>query len=70
MILLLPLLAIAVFLALWLSRRGSTLTRQCLWREHRAEALWRCAACGAETPSTGGKPRHCLRVQPDPNTPG
>jgi len=62
MILLLPLLAIAVFLALWLSRRNSTLTRQCLWREQRAEGLWRCASCGAETPATGAKaPRHCLR---------
>lgn len=61
MILLLPLLAIAVFLALALMRRGSTLTRACLWRKHRAEGLWRCAACGAETADTGRPPRQCLR---------
>jgi len=72
MLLLLPLLAIAVFLALWLMRRGSTLTRQCVWRQHRAEGLWRCAACGAETPDSGKPPRHCLRapVPLGPNTPG
>lgn len=61
MLLLLPLLALAVLLYLWLSRRGSTLTRQCLWRQNRARGLWRCAACGAETPDTERPPRHCLR---------
>ena len=61
MILLLPLLAIGVFLYLWLSRRGSTLTRHCLWRQHRAEGLWRCAACGAEMGDTKAQPRQCLR---------
>ncbi|SEN92926.1 hypothetical protein SAMN04488103_109104 [Gemmobacter aquatilis] len=61
MLLLIPLLALAVFLFLWLSRRGSSLTRQCLWREHRAEDLWRCAACGAICHPEKGAPRHCLR---------
>ncbi|MBL8562513.1 MAG: hypothetical protein JNN06_09545 [Gemmobacter sp.] len=64
MILLLPLLAIGVFLYLWLSRRGSTLTRHCLWRLHRAEGVWRCAACGAESAGGPTAPRHCLRPPP------
>ncbi len=61
MFLLLPLLALAVLLYLWLSRRGSTLTRQCRWREQRSEGLWRCAACGATCRIDKGSPRHCLR---------
>lgn len=61
---LLPLGLIAVFVALWLMRRRSTLTRQCLWRLDRATAPdhWRCAACGAEVDLPGGKtPRDCLK---------
>jgi len=60
MILLLPLLGLAVVLYLWLSRRGSTLTRDCRWREYRAEGAWRCAACGAAWRGAG-TPRDCLR---------
>lgn len=60
---LLLLLLIAVLLYLWLSRRNSTLTRQCLWRADRKQGPdhWRCAACGAECVTEPGKsPRHCL----------
>ncbi|RID92509.1 hypothetical protein D2N39_07660 [Gemmobacter lutimaris] len=59
--LLLLLLAVGVFGYMWLSRRNSTLTRQCRWREHRAEGLWRCAACGATCQPAKGAPRDCLR---------
>ncbi|OYU16607.1 MAG: hypothetical protein CFE34_20145, partial [Rhodobacteraceae bacterium PARR1] len=57
------LLLIGVFLFLWLSRRGSTLTRQCRWRLDRTAGpqVWRCAVCGAQTETTGGtSPRQCL----------
>ena len=60
------LLAIAVFLYLWLSRRGSTLTRQCLWRESRAEGIWRCAACGAHLPCPIAARRGIACVHADP----
>lgn len=63
------LLGVSVFLYLWLSRRNSTLTRECLWREDRPANLWRCAACGAECRPEKGAPRHCLRNTP-PNPPG
>jgi hypothetical protein len=59
--LLLLLLGISVFLYLWLTRRNSTLTRDCRWREDRAAGLWRCAACGAECRPEKGPPRDCLR---------
>ncbi|WP_234870082.1 hypothetical protein [Alitabrizicola rongguiensis] len=61
---LLPLGLIAVFLALWLMRRNSSLTRGCLWRLDRTVAPnhWRCAACGAEIDLPPGKaPRDCLK---------
>ncbi|NEY90777.1 hypothetical protein [Tabrizicola oligotrophica] len=62
MFLLLPLLVAAVFLYLWLSRRNSTLTRVCRWRQERAAGQWRCAACGAV--QTGDvAPRDCLRLR-------
>lgn len=53
----------AVFLYLWISRRGSTLTRACRWRLDRSVGPdhWRCAACGAEV--DGREPRDCLRQQ-------
>jgi len=59
--LLLLLLAVSVYLYLWLSRRKSTLTRNCRWRLDRREApdFWRCAACGAT--ARGREPRDCLR---------
>ncbi|HEX9857839.1 MAG TPA: hypothetical protein VGA75_05735 [Paracoccaceae bacterium] len=62
--LLLLILALAVFLYLWLARRGSSLTRDCRWRLDRTLGpdTWRCAACGAVCdPGPGGVPRHCLR---------
>ena len=61
------LLLLGVFLYLWLSRRGSTLTRHCRWRLDRRTGpdTWRCAACGAVTEGQGGKsPRHCQRPEP------
>lgn len=57
---LLVLLGLAVLLYLWWERRGSSLGRDCRWREARSEGLWRCAACGAEWQGKG-QPRHCLR---------
>ncbi|MBP9183399.1 MAG: hypothetical protein KBF78_09725 [Fuscovulum sp.] len=56
-------LAVSVFLYLWLSRRGTTLTRACRWRLDRRVApnAWRCAACGAT--ARGGEPKDCLRQQ-------
>jgi hypothetical protein len=58
MVLILPLLLLAVLGYLWWSRRGSTLTRTCRWRQDRRQG-WRCAACGAT--ATGQEPRDCLR---------
>jgi len=57
---LLIILVIAVFVYLWLARRGKSLTRTCRWRLDRTlgPAHYRCAACGA---TTEGEPRHCLR---------
>lgn len=56
-------LGVSVCLYLWLSRRGSTLTRACRWRLDRSVApdFWRCAACGAT--ARGAEPRDCLKVQ-------
>ncbi|MEZ5756291.1 MAG: hypothetical protein R3D90_16585 [Paracoccaceae bacterium] len=61
---LVPLLLIAVFVALWFSRRGSTLGRACRWRLDRAAGpeVWRCAVCGAVTEGARS-PRHCLRAR-------
>ena len=61
--LLLLVLGVGVFGYLWLSRRNSTLTRDCRWRMDRDTApdAWRCAACGAT--AQGGEPRDCLRQQ-------
>ena len=61
--LLLLLLAVSVYLYLWLSRRNSTLTRNCRWRLDRSVApdFWRCAACGATV--RGREPRDCLREE-------
>lgn len=58
--LLLLILLLSVLLYLWLARRGTTLTRDCRWREDRATGPDQhlCAACGARTMGT---PRHCLR---------
>lgn len=58
---LLLLLAVSVFLYLWITRRNSTLTRACRWRLDRRVApdAWHCAACGAV--ARGAEPRDCLR---------
>lgn len=64
MFLFVPLIAIALFFGMWLSRRGSTLTRDCRWRPDRTVGPrhFRCAACGAECDiSKGVEPRQCLR---------
>ena len=59
---LLLILLVSVLLFLWLTRRGTTLTRLCRWREDRSLGQWRCAACGALCQVPAGKtPRHCLR---------
>ena len=61
---LLPIIIIAIFLGMWWMRRGSTLTRNCRWREDRATGPghFRCAACGAEIDLAPGKrPRDCLK---------
>jgi hypothetical protein len=57
---LLLILLVAVLGWMWWTRRGSTLTRTCRWRQDRRAGVWRCAACGAECP-LGPEPRHCLR---------
>lgn len=58
--LILIVLAIGTFGCMWLSRRGSTLTRMCRWRRDGG-AGWRCAACGAVTETGQGRaPRQCL----------
>lgn len=58
---LLLVLVVAVFLYLWITRRNSTLTRNCRWRLDRRVApdAWHCVACGATT--RGPEPRDCLR---------
>ncbi|MBP9048553.1 MAG: hypothetical protein WAT35_17475, partial [Tabrizicola sp.] len=58
---LLLLLAVSVYLYLWLSRRKSTLTRDCRWRLDRriAPDHWHCVACGAT--ARGAEPKDCLR---------
>lgn len=60
---LLILLLVSVFLYLWITRRNSTLTRNCRWRLDRSVApdFWRCAACGATV--RGAEPRDCLREE-------
>ena len=53
----------AVFLYMWISRRRSSLTRQCLWRLDRTvgPGHFRCAACGASCDlPPGQQPRQCL----------
>ena len=57
------LLLIAVFAYMAYARRGSTLTRECRWRQDRSigPQHWRCASCGAQCESPKASPRHCLR---------
>ncbi len=59
-----PIVIIAILLGMWWMRRGSTLTRECRWREERGAGPghFRCAACGAEAAlAPGQRPRDCLR---------
>jgi hypothetical protein len=64
--LLLLLLGVSVFLYLWITRRNSTLTRNCRWRLDRSVApdFWRCVACVAcGATARGREPRDCLREE-------
>ena len=45
-VLLLLLLAGVLAYFLW-RRRSTSLTRNCRWRQQRAQARWRCLYCGA-----------------------
>jgi hypothetical protein len=63
--LLLLFLLVGVFVYLWINRRGSTLTRDCRWREDRSAGdagHFTCVFCGAKVTLLKGKtPRACLR---------
>jgi len=62
--LLLLLLLVGVLLYMWLSRRNSTLTRDCRWRLDRSAGTdhYACSACGKVMDCAPGKtPRDCLR---------
>lgn len=62
---LLLLLLAGVLAYLWINRRGTTLTRDCRWRQDRStgdEGRFSCAFCGARVTLPKGKtPRVCLR---------
>ena len=69
MLILLPIGLVAIFVGMWLTRRNSTLTRDCRWRPDRTVGPkhFRCLVCGAECDiAKGVEPRQCLR-DPDPN---
>lgn len=60
-----PFVILAVFIGMWLMRRGSTLTRDCRWRAEGGGGRFRCAACGAVCDLAPGKqPRQCLKAPP------
>ena len=60
---LLLILLLSVLAYLWITRRNSTLTRACRWRQERAAGQWRCVSCGAVV--TGAvEPTSCLRPPP------
>jgi len=42
-------LLIAVFAYFLWRHKTSDLTRNCRWRQNRAQGIWRCAFCGAKT---------------------
>lgn len=70
MVLLLPLLLVGVFSYMWVARRGSTLTRDCLWRLDRSLGPdeWRCATCAATCRiAKRRQPRQCLRASQPQN---
>ncbi len=60
--LLLLILLLAVLAYMWITRRTSTLTRACRWRQERSAAQWRCVACGAIKPGAQ-EPKACLRPE-------
>lgn len=62
--LILILLLVGVLGWMWITRRNSTLTRVCRWRQDRALGtdMYRCAVCGAVCdPGAGRRPDQCLR---------
>ncbi|MFN4154862.1 MAG: hypothetical protein ACK4HF_09420 [Paracoccaceae bacterium] len=59
--LLLLILLLSVLAYMWITRRNSTLTRACMWRQERAAGQWRCASCGAVLPGAQ-EPRECRRA--------
>ncbi|NEX47455.1 hypothetical protein [Pseudotabrizicola algicola] len=58
--LLLLILLLAVLGYMWITRRNSTLTRSCRWRQERSAGQWRCVSCGAVKPGEA-EPRDCFR---------
>ncbi|SFU01211.1 hypothetical protein [Sedimentitalea nanhaiensis] len=60
-------LGIGLLFWVYLSRRGSSLTRNCRWRADRAAGPGRysCASCGGQTRTDNGTPpRHCVARVP------
>ena len=60
--LLLLVLLLSVLAYMWITRRNSTLTRVCMWRQERSAGQWRCVACGAVVPGAQ-EPKDCLRPE-------
>ncbi|MDZ7908136.1 MAG: hypothetical protein U5N10_07960 [Gemmobacter sp.] len=58
--LLLLILLVSVLLYMWITRRNSTLTRLCRWRQERSAGQWRCISCGM-TMQGAVAPDLCLR---------
>lgn len=60
-VLLLILLAAVLAYLLW-RRRTTSLTRNCRWRQQRAQGQWRCLYCGA-VETGGAAPTVCRNPQ-------
>lgn len=60
-VLLLLLLAGVFAYFLW-RRHATSLTRNCRWRQQRAQGQWRCSYCGAAEPGEAA-PRICRDPQ-------
>ncbi|MEP2717137.1 hypothetical protein [Pseudophaeobacter sp.] len=58
--LLILLLVTGVFAYFTYRRMTTTLTRDCRWRQERAQGQWRCGNCDAVKPGLA-EPRDCLR---------
>lgn len=43
--------------------KTTSLTRNCRWRQDRAQGVWRCSYCGADLPDQGKPPTLCARQQ-------